>query len=864
MNDVTDWRNNPFQPHYIAEYRTVAYQKTAVMKYLDHLIAWGDYLFTQDTMETVNEATQMYLLASQILGPKPQIIPPSYEQPIDNYDQLRQKIDALSNAMVEIENLMPLQKIKNYDGVIPQQQNLPALQTLYFCLPMNENLLSYWDTIADRLYKIRHCLNIEGIFAPLALFAPPIDPGLLVRATAAGLDLGSILNDLNSPLPFYRFSIMMQKATELTNEVKSLGAALLSALEKKDAEAIALLRSSQEINVLKAVLAVKKKQVDDAQTALDNLEKQKELITLRRDYYNGLITNGLNTSESTALDLTAAAIGLDQSAVVIEFLANSLALIPDFNAGASGFGGSPHVALKFGGEQLGNALRAMGSAIKGEAGIMHSMAGVSTTRGGYERRKDDWKQQLALASKELDQIDKQILGAQIRLDISNTEVANQELQIENAKAVDDLMHSKFTNIDLFSWMITQISTVYFKSYNLAYATAKKAEQCFRYELGMSDSAYINFGYWSSLKKGLLAGEQLMYDLKKLELAYYEQNKREYELTKHISLAQLDGAALMRLKTTGDCWINLPEEIFDMDYPGHYMRRIKSVSLTIPCIAGPYTTVSCTLTLNKNSLRAKSDASGTYTRKALPNGVPTDDPRFRDALGTIQSIVTSTAQNDSGMFEVNFKDERYLPFEGAGAISLWHLQLTSAVRQFDYNTISDVIMHIRYTAREGGEELRTSATTNVNNVLHNATILVSQKDKGLVRLFSARNEFPTEWYAFLNPPTAADDQVLSLMLTSDRFPFFASIKNIKINAVEVIADNSLDTSVTNINNLQVLSPANSITHNLGVGSYGPYPGATYNFSNQATGSWKVVNSHTNPRVSKDKIRDLVLIVHYTIQ
>lgn len=356
----------------------------------------------------------------------------------------------------------------------------------------------------------------------------------------------------------------------------------------------------------------------------------------------------------------------------------------------------------------------------------------------------------------------------------------------------------------------------------------------------------------------------MYDLKKLELAYYEQNKREYELTKHISLAQLDGAALMRLKTTGDCWINLPEEIFDMDYPGHYMRRIKSVSLTIPCIAGPYTTVSCTLTLNKNSLRAKSDASGTYTRKALPNGVPTDDPRFRDALGTIQSIVTSTAQNDSGMFEVNFKDERYLPFEGAGAISLWHLQLTSAVRQFDYNTISDVIMHIRYTAREGGEELRTSATTNVNNVLHNATILVSQKDKGLVRLFSARNEFPTEWYAFLNPPTAADDQVLSLMLTSDRFPFFASIKNIKINAVEVIADNSLDTSVTSINNLQVLSPANSITHNLGVGSYGPYPGATYNFSNQATGSWKVVNSHTNPRVSKDKIRDLVLIVHYTIQ
>ena len=45
--------------------------------------------------------------------------------------------------------------------------------------------------------------------------------------------------------------IMMQKATELCNEVKSLGgAALLAALEKKDAEHLSLLRSSQEIKLL--------------------------------------------------------------------------------------------------------------------------------------------------------------------------------------------------------------------------------------------------------------------------------------------------------------------------------------------------------------------------------------------------------------------------------------------------------------------------------------------------------------------------------------------------------------------------------------------------------------------------------------
>ena len=37
-------------------------------------------------------------------------------------------------------------------------------------------------------------------------------------------------------------------------------------------------------------------------------------------------------------------------------------------------------------------------------------------------------------------------------------------------------------------------------------------------------------------------------------------------------------------------------MFDLDYPGQYMRRIKSVTLTIPASTGPYTGVHCRLTL----------------------------------------------------------------------------------------------------------------------------------------------------------------------------------------------------------------------------------------------------------------------------
>src|SRR5205814_496694 len=92
-DQVLDWRTNPFEPHRIANYRTVAYQKTVVMKYLDNLIAWGDYLFRQDSMESINEATQLYILAAEILGPRPKRVPPKDKPPVETFNELKSKLD---------------------------------------------------------------------------------------------------------------------------------------------------------------------------------------------------------------------------------------------------------------------------------------------------------------------------------------------------------------------------------------------------------------------------------------------------------------------------------------------------------------------------------------------------------------------------------------------------------------------------------------------------------------------------------------------------------------------------------------------------------------------------------------------------
>jgi hypothetical protein len=252
----------------------------------------------------------------------------------------------------------------------------------------------------------------------------------------------------------------------------------------------------------------------------------------------------------------------------------------------------------------------------------------------------------------------------------------------------------------------------------------------------------------------------------MEMAYHEHSLREYELTKHVSLLQVDPLALIRLRATGRCTVGLPEALFDLDGPGHYFRRIKSIALSMPCITGPYAGVNCKLTLVKSSIRTSPLVSAAYPRDGLEDG------RFQDYFGSVQSIVASSGQQDSGLFETNLRDERYLPFEKAGVISEWQLELPANPSQddptqFDYDTISDVVLHIRYTAREGGALLRSAALQEIKDLIDAA------QAAGAVRLFSMRHEFPTEWARFTSQtPNANQRYELGVTLRPEHFPFWS--------------------------------------------------------------------------------------------
>jgi hypothetical protein len=236
---------------------------------------------------------------------------------------------------------------------------------------------------------------------------------------------------------------------------------------------------------------------------------------------------------------------------------------------------------------------------------------------------------------------------------------------------------------------------------------------------------------------------------------------------------------------------VPEWLYDRDCPGHYMRRIKSVSLSVPSVVGPYTPLNCTLSLQSSSLRVSPLlANGAYARSTTQQ-----DDRFVDYFGAADVIVTSSGTSDSGMFETSMRDERFLPFEGAGAISTWNLSLPPVLRAFDYSTISDVILHIRYTAREAGDPLGAQATKELQAMLDTA----GQSSQAL--MFCLCFDFPTEWSAFVNG--TADFAV-----TLQRLFFPYAVQNARRLTVDALtlyaASSGALTSVTPTVDLTVLS------------------------------------------------------------
>lgn len=383
-----------------------------------------------------------------------------------------------------------------------------------------------------------------------------------------------------------------------------------------------------------------------------------------------------------------------------------------------------------------------------------------------------------LSALEFEHINKQIDVQETRIKMSNQDIANQQLLIDNAAEVSEFLKNKYTNDELYSYFESTLRTSMYQTYQLAYDLAKKAELAFRFErrptTAQNGVNFIAFGYFNPARDGLQTSQQLYVALKNMDSAYQESRGHDYEMAKSVSLRQLNPYALMALRETGTCTFEIPEVSFDMDFPGHYFRRIKTVSITVPCVVGPHVGVNATLRLLKHRYRTEALAASAkdYVEDRDSGAL---DPRFRTAIVPVDAVAASSGQNDAGAFELSIKDERYLPFEGAGAISTWQLTLPPLeFRPFDYASIADVVLMLKYTSCDGGTTLRKAATDSVIDWV--STVEDKSKDVGLLTLWDIRAEFAAEWAKLSGPPSnssSPDVRTLVLRQLFSRLPSFVA-------------------------------------------------------------------------------------------
>jgi hypothetical protein len=323
-------------------------------------------------------------------------------------------------------------------------------------------------------------------------------------------------------------------------------------------------------------------------------------------------------------------------------------------------------------------------------------------------------------------------------------------------------------------------------------------------------------------------------------------------------------------------------LFDLDYPGHYFRRIKSISLTIPCVSGPYTTVNATLRLLKNEIRFNTKLNeGNYERNN-EDGIPIDDERFVEGRPPSRKIATSSAQSDSGIFELNFRDERYLPFEGAGVISTWKLELNGKYviddevkdfSQFDYDSISDVIIHISYTAREDAGKFKQEAIIHLDNFLQKAA---DNSPEPFMQILSLKHQFPNAFHQLLG--IEFNPQKTEIEIERHHFPILFANKNLKVLTAELfLQPKKGKTDITVPGSIKIIEKTTE-TDRLEASSSGAWVKLPHSeikrinltlnseeFSPFGKWSLEVNDAETSEdkRLKEDEIDDLLILMNYSL-
>lgn len=680
LEEETTWNANPLDsvdPDSVAQADPMHYKVATFMGYLDLLIARGDAAYRQLERDTLSEAKMWYVQALDILGDEPyfaQSAAWACPRLCDAASTTAQSQQALRAVRQKIAAAEPRTANSLTSLFLPQQ---------------NAKLAGYWQTLAQRLYNLRNNLSIDGNPLSLSIYAAPADPTALLSAAVNASSGGSDLT--TAYMPLYRFPMMLESARGMVGQLTQFGSLLLSITERQDGEALSELLQTQGSELVLQSIALQNNTISEIDADKNALEASRSGAQARMDSYAQLYDEDVNTGETQAMNLALASSVLSTTALIPHAVAAGLDSVPNI------------YGFAVGGSRYGAISRAIGIGIETSASAVRVAADNLSQSEMYRRRRQEWEIQRNNAESEVNQIDAQLKTLALRREGAVLQKTYLETQQSQTQAQLAFLQNKFTSQALYNWLRGKLASIYYQFYDLTVSRCLMAQESYKWALGAESASFIRPGAWQGTYAGLMAGETLMLNLAQLEQSYLQKDAREKEVTRTVCLSHVyagltdndafsladkltelvnigqgiagtdsnglklqDGQLQAALKLSG---LNIGD-----DYPSSLgeTRRIKQISVSLPALVGPY-----------QDVRAVLSYGGSVV---MPQGC--------------SSAAISHGMSDSGQFQLDFNDSRWLPFEGIpvsdpGTLILSFPDADSRQKEL-LLTLSDIILHIRYT------------------------------------------------------------------------------------------------------------------------------------------------------------------------
>jgi hypothetical protein len=669
--------------------------------------------------------------------------------PTYTFDELRHEASARLKSMARIVNADAARspalqalgdaraRVLNSDGDKRRKLNrfTPA-PVLTFCIPANPATVQLRQHAELCLQKVRDCKNIAGLDLCL-------DPYGATTADLTGADAGNLRSTLASglqPMP-YHYATLIERTKQLVELSRQIESSMLQFISSADQAQYEELKARQDLELTQAGVQQKELQVIQATDGVASAKLQRDRAQLQASHFSGLLANGWTVNEQLQVANLAVASVHQHAAAIASW-----------------------IGIWFGQSNVSTAIGTSGAAWAMNSQFHGLLA-------SFERRNQEWQYDLALARQDVQTGELQITVAQDQLGVANQEQVIATLQADHARTLVDFLANKFLNADLYEWMASVLEQVYRFFLQQATQLARLAELQLAFERQEPPASIIKADYWerpttdltpdvgasttgTNSVRGLTGSARLLRDVYELDQYAFAKNQRKQQLSETFSLAELDPFAFQVFRQSGRLPFATPMSLFDRRFPGHYLRLIKRVRVSVVALIPPTMGIRASLSsVGPTRVTIGPDVFRTVTIQRDP-----------------QLVAYTSPANATGLFDLDAQPELLVPFEGLGVDGQWVFELPLSANPFDFDAIADVLITFDYTSLYSPDYQQQVLAT-------------LDRRFSADRAFSFHDEFEDAWY-YLNNPDLVDppDAPMTVSFTTRRSDFPPHLSQLAIGQV----------------------------------------------------------------------------------